>query len=215
MSSNSNPSILGIAKENAERKKSGLFAIVLGIVLSLGLIGFFIWTQFVGTANVLHGIFDGLNSLLLALLTNPIAWGMATMLIIVLFTFIALLPRKERTERKPMSTARIAEVGVVTAAVAVVYLTTAWLIDALIPYIGCVARTIVVAVFLSGVRHYKLWELFLITTMSLVITLIILPCPINAIAIPISMAFVLVYGALRRHTPHGLLSQSVQLPRIS
>lgn len=195
MSSNSNPSILGIAKENAERKKSGLFAIVLGIVLSLGLIGFFIWTQFVGTANVLHGIFDGLNSLLLALLTNPIAWGMATMLIIVLFTFIALLPRKERTERKPMSTARIAEVGVVTAAVAVVYLTTAWLIDALIPYIGCVARTIVVAVFLSGVRHYKLWELFLITTMSLVITLIILPCPINAIAIPISMAFVLVYGA--------------------
>ncbi|MEZ4812960.1 MAG: hypothetical protein R2883_05665 [Caldisericia bacterium] len=63
--------------------------------------------------------------------------------------FVIFLPNRKIKDKTPMTTARIAEIGVVTAAVAVVYLTTAWLIDALLPYIGCVARTIAVAVFLS------------------------------------------------------------------
>ncbi|MEZ4812961.1 MAG: hypothetical protein R2883_05670 [Caldisericia bacterium] len=38
----------------------------------------------------------------------------------------------------------------------------------------------------------------------MVITLIIIPCPINTIAIPISMAFTIVYGLLRRYAPTWL-----------
>ena len=184
-------------KQIKKQKSSVIFGFIMTIIVSLVPLHFLCY----GASHSVLILLSGFDYLLFSLLNNPLNWSMSGMLALTVFLFAILLPKRKVSQRKPMTTARIAEIGVVTAAVAVVYLTTAWIIDAILPYVGCVGRTIAVAVFLSGVRHYKWWELFLITTLSLLITLVIIPCPINTIAIPISMAFVLVYGLLRRHTP--------------
>jgi len=114
-------------------------------------------------------------------------------------TDLPSIKKMAKPKRQPISVKRIAEIGVVTAAVVVVFLATAWFIDALIPYIGCVIRTITVAVFITGLRHYTTWELFLINTMASIFYFLLIPCPINAIAIPIAMSFIIIYNSLRRY----------------
>lgn len=101
--------------------------------------------------------------------------------------------------KKGIPLRRIAELGIVTAAITVVYLFTAPIIDNLIPYVGCVIRSIMVAVFLSGTRHYLGWELLLMTVMSSLFYFFMVPCLNSAIGIPATIMFMLVYMPLRRY----------------
>jgi hypothetical protein len=101
--------------------------------------------------------------------------------------------------KKGIPLRRIAELGIVTAAITVVYLFTAPIIDNLIPYVGCVVRSIMVAVFLSGTRHYLGSELLLMTLMSSLLYFFMVPCLNSAIGIPATIMFMLVYMPLRRY----------------
>ncbi len=94
---------------------------------------------------------------------------------------------------------RIAELGVVTAAITVIYFFTAPFIDNLIPYIGCVIRTIAIGVFLTGIRHYSGWELLLMSGVSSLLYFFMLPCFNTALGIPVAIVFMAVFLALRRY----------------
>ena len=100
--------------------------------------------------------------------------------------------------KKKISTQRIAEVGVMSAALVVVYLVTGAIVDSLLPFIGCMIRTIALAIFISGFRHYSGLEFFLINLFGSVIYFLLYPCPSTALSLPISMGFVVVYNILRR-----------------
>jgi hypothetical protein len=101
-------------------------------------------------------------------------------------------------KKKPISTQRIAEVGVMSAALVVVFLVTGAVVDSLLPFIGCMIRTIAMAIFISGFRHYSGLEFFLINLFGSIIYFLLYPCPSTALSLPISMSFVLVYNILRR-----------------
>jgi hypothetical protein len=103
-----------------------------------------------------------------------------------------------KKEKKQISTQRIAEVGVMSAALVVVYLVTGAIVDSLLPFIGCMIRTIAMAIFISGFRHYSGLEFFLINLFGSVIYFLLYPCPSTALSMPISMSFVIVYNILRR-----------------
>ena len=101
-------------------------------------------------------------------------------------------------KKKPIPTQRIAEVGVMTAAVVVVFLITGAIVDSLLPFIGCLIRTIAVAIFISGFRHYSGFEFLMINFFGSVIYFLLYPCTYTLLSMPISMSFVLVYNVLRR-----------------
>lgn len=192
--------ITNLAREGEIRKQRRYVGLVFSTIFALLVVGIGVIILLFDLDLVLRFAFSNLNRLFLSILNNSLLWIFAFSLIIVIFLFEIFLPKRQ-VKSKPMSTARIAEIGVITAAVAVIFIMTGWLVDTLLPFIGCISRTSAVAVFLSGIRHYRWWELLLITTLALVIAVIIYPCPMNIIAIPISIAFVTVYGLLRRHMP--------------
>lgn len=101
-------------------------------------------------------------------------------------------------KNKTIPTQRIAEVGVMSAALVVVFLVTGAIVDSLLPFIGCMIRTIALAIFISGFRHYSGLEFFLINLFGSIIYFLLYPCPSTALSLPISMSFVLVYNILRR-----------------
>lgn len=101
--------------------------------------------------------------------------------------------------RKGIPLRRIAELGIVTAAITVIYIFTAPITDNLIPYVGCVVRTIAVAVFLSGIRHYLGWELLLMTFASAALYFFYIPCLNSFIGIPSAILFMVIYMSLRRY----------------
>lgn len=104
----------------------------------------------------------------------------------------------QKKQKKTISTQRIAEVGVMSAALVVVFLVTGAIVDSILPFIGCMIRTIALAIFISGFRHYSGLEFFLINLFGSVIYFLLYPCPNTALSMPISMSFVLVYNILRR-----------------
>ena len=192
--------ITNLAREGEIQKQRRYVGLVFSTIFALIVVGAGVTILLFDLDSVLRFAFSNLNRLFLSILNNSLLWIFASSLVIVIFLFEIFLPKRQ-VKSKPMSTARIAEIGVITAAVAVIFIMTGWLVDTLLPFIGCISRTSAVAVFLSGIRHYRWWELLLITTLALVIAVIIYPCPMNIIAIPISIAFVTVYGLLRRHMP--------------
>lgn len=103
-----------------------------------------------------------------------------------------------KKQNKKISTQRIAEVGVMSAALVVVYLVTGAVVDTFLPFIGCMIRTIAMAIFISGFRHYSGFEFFIINFFGSLIYFLLYPCPSTALSMPISMSFVLVYNILRR-----------------
>lgn len=113
---------------------------------------------------------------------------------------------KMAKSRKGIPLRRIAELGIVTAAITVIYIFTAPIIDNLIPYVGCVIRTIAVAIFLSGIRHYFGWELLLMTFVSAIFYFVFYPCLYSFIGIPASLVFMTIYMALRRYLQAWLVT---------
>ncbi len=103
-----------------------------------------------------------------------------------------------KKQKKQISTKRIAEVGVMSAALVVVFLVTAPIVDTLLPFIGCMIRTIAMAIFISGFRHYPGLDFFLINMFGSVIYFVLYPCMWTALSMPISIAFVLMYNLVRR-----------------
>lgn len=101
-------------------------------------------------------------------------------------------------KKKGVSTQRIAEVGVMTAAVVVVFLVTGVIVDSFLPFVGCLIRTIAMAIFISGFRHYSGFEFFMINLLGSLIYFLLYPCTYTLLSLPISMSFVLVYNLLRR-----------------
>ena len=100
--------------------------------------------------------------------------------------------------KKQITTKRIAEVGVMSAALVVVFLVTAPIVDTLLPFVGCMIRTIAMAIFISGFRHYSGLDFFLINFFGSVIYFLLYPCMWTVLSMPLSIAFVLVYNLLRR-----------------
>ncbi len=192
--------ITKLTRDNQRKKQHGVIAGIFTTIIVLLVVGLGIAIIISSLNDVLRFLLSGLDNILTAIISSPFIWIFGFSIAVFIFIFEIFLP-KTRAKSKRLSTARIAEIGVVTAAVAVIFVMTGWLVDTLLPFIGCISRTSAVAVFLSGIRHYRWWELLLITTLALVIAVIIYPCPMNIIAIPISIAFVTVYGLLRRHVP--------------
>lgn len=116
------------------------------------------------------------------------------------------ITRMAKKKRSKIPTDRIAELGVVTAAVTVVYIFTGPLIDNIIPYVGCILRTIAVGVFLSGVRHYAVWELLLINIIASTFYFFFIPCLNSFIGIPAAFVFVATYASLRRYMQAWLVT---------
>ena len=74
----------------------------------------------------------------------------------------------------------------------VFYLLVAVIVDAILPYLGCIIRPIIYLTLISSRFHFRKRELIYISVIAALLYAMVVPCPVNFASIPVSFIFALI-----------------------